>query len=282
MTTDEHSPTGFPTTLVIGGTGKSGRRVAARLAGRGVAVRTASRSSRPPFSWQDESTWAPALHGVGAAYLSYHPDIGLPQAAEQIGSFVELALAEGVGRLVLLSGRGSDAALRAERALQDSKAAWTVVRSSWFSQNFSEGFLTELVRGGRIAFPAGGVAEPFVDADDVADVVVAALTDDRHVHQVYELTGPSSLTFADVAAELTRAAGRPVRYEPISFEEFVDALSDSGVPAEAAAATASVFREILDGRNTGTTNGVQHALGRPAAGFTDYARAAAASGVWRA
>ncbi|MGH3681471.1 MAG: NmrA family transcriptional regulator [Natronosporangium sp.] len=282
MTTNSQTRTySVRTTLVIGGTGKGGRRVAARLSERGVPVRIGSRSSHPAFDWQDDSTWAPALREIDAAYLSYHPDIGLPRAAEQIGSFAQLAVANGTHRLVLLSGRGSDAALGAERALCDSGADWTIVRSSWFAQNFDEGFLTDLVRSGRLAFPAGEVAEPFIDAGDVAEVAAAALTEDRHVGQVYEVTGPRLLTFTDVAAELSRAIGRPVRYQPISFDEFADGLTSAGVPADAAAGTVSVFREILDGRNAHLTDGVHRALGRPAADFADYARAAAATGVWR-
>lgn len=144
-----------------------------------------------------------------------------------------------------------------------------------------EGFLTDLVRSGRLAFPAGEVAEPFIDAGDVAEVAAAALTEDRHVGQVYEVTGPRLLTFTDVAAELSRAIGRPVRYQPISFDEFADGLTSAGVPADAAAGTVSVFREILDGRNAHLTGGVHRALGRPAADFAEYARAAAATGVWR-
>lgn len=282
MTTNTHPPADVQrTTLVIGGTGQSGRRVAARLTERGWPVRIGSRSSHSTFDWQDESTWAPAVRGVDAAYLTYHPDIGLPNAAEQIGSFAELAIGHGARRLVLLSGRGSEAALRAERALCDSGADATIVRSSWYAQNFDEGFLTDLVRSGQLAFPAAEVAEPFIDAGDVADVAVAALTDDRHLGQVYEVTGPRLLTFADAAAELSRAVGRPVRYQPISFEEFADGLTSAGVPVDAAAGTVSVFREILDGRNARLTDGVQRALGRPAADFADYARAAAATGVWR-
>jgi uncharacterized protein YbjT (DUF2867 family) len=278
MTTNTQPDADTRTTLVVGGTGTSGRRVAARLTERGTPVRIGSRSSVPAFDWQDDSTWAPALRGVDAAYLTYHPDIGSPSAAEEIGSFAKLAVDHGARRLVLLSGRGSEAALRAERALRDSGADWTIVRSSWFAQNFDEGFLTDLLRSGQLAFPAAEVAEPFIDADDVADVAVAALTDDRHLGQVYEVTGPRLLTFPEAAAELSRAAGRPLRYQPISFDEYADGLTSAGVPVDAAAEIVSVFREILDGRNASLTDGVERALGRPATDFADYARAAAA---WR-
>ncbi len=258
----------------------SGRRVAQRLTGHGMVVRIGSRSAEPPFDWGNEATWAPALQGATSAYLTYHPDIGFPSAAEKVGAFVGLALHRGVRRLVLLSGRGSQGALRAEQALRESGADWTIVRSSWFAQNFDEGFMTDQIRSGVLAFPAAAVAEPFIDADDVADVAAAALTDDRHIGQVYELGGPRLLTFADVAEEISRAAGRTVRYAPISFEDFAHSLTDAGVPADFVAETVAVFQTILDGRNANTTDGVQRALGRPPRDFTAYARTAAATGVW--
>jgi uncharacterized protein YbjT (DUF2867 family) len=279
--TNSHPPAGGgptnsgPVTLVVGGTGQSGSRVAARLSERGVPVRIATRSSRPRFDWQDDSTWEPALDGVAAAFLSYHPDIGFPSAAEHIGSFARQAVAHGAGRLVLLSGRGSHNALAAERALRESGADWTIVRCSWFAQNFTEGFLTDLLRRGELAFPAGQVAEPFIDADDVAEVAVAALLEDRHIGQVYEVSGPRLLTFADAAAELSAAVGRPLRYRPITFDQFADALIQAEVPAEAVAGTVTVLQEILDGRNAHLADGVQRALGRQPADFADYARAVA-------
>jgi uncharacterized protein YbjT (DUF2867 family) len=283
--TNSHPPAGGgptnsgPVTLVVGGTGQSGSRVAARLSGRGVPVRIAARSTRPRFDWQDDTTWAPALDGVTAAFLSYHPDIGDPRAAGHIGSFARQAVAHGAGRLVLLSGRGSHNALAAERALRESGADWTIVRCSWFAQNFTEGFLTDLLSRGELEFPAGQVAEPFIDADDVAEVAVAALLEDRHIGQVYEVSGPRLLTFADAAAELSAAVGRPLRYRPITFDRFADALSRAGAPPEAVAGTVAVLQEILDGRNAHLADGVQRALGRPPADFSEYARAVARTAV---
>jgi uncharacterized protein YbjT (DUF2867 family) len=267
-------------TLVVGGTGKTGRRVARRLRTRGLPVRIGSRSGEPPFDWEDQATWAPALRDVGSAYLTYYPDVAFPGAAARIGSLAEQAVASGVRRLVLLSGRGEEGALLAEQALRDSGADWTIVRSSWFSQNFSEGFLLEQVRGGVIAMPAGDVAEPFIDAEDIADVVAAALTDDRHVGQLYEVTGPRLLTFAEAVAEIARACGREVRYLPVTAEQFLSALAEQGMPREDATVLTEVFSTVLDGRNAYLTDGVRRALGREPRDFTDYVRDAAAGGAW--
>ena len=154
------------TTLVLGATGKTGRRVAERLTTRGLPVRLASRSGATPFDWEDRRTWAPALHNVKAVYLVYYPDLSIPQAAETVRSFARLAVESGVERLVLLSGRGEEGALASEQAVKESGAEWTIVRASWFFQNFSEGYLLEPVIGGEVVFPAGNVTEPFIDCDE--------------------------------------------------------------------------------------------------------------------
>ncbi len=266
--------------LVVGGTGKTGRRVAERLAARGVPVRIGSRSATPAFDWEDPSGWAAALDGAGAVYITYYPDLAAPGAPEAIRALVDQALTQSVRRLVLLSGRGEEEAQRAEQVLQDSGADWTIVRASWFSQNFSESVLLEGVLAGEIVLPADEIGEPFIDADDIADVVVAALTGDGHVGQLYEVTGPRLLTFAEATAEIARAAGRPVRYTRVPAPDFAAALAEQGSPAEVTGLLLYLFTTVLDGRNASLADGVQRALGRPPKDFADYARDAAASGAW--
>jgi uncharacterized protein YbjT (DUF2867 family) len=266
--------------LVLGGTGKSGRRVADRLHRLGCAVRIGSRRADPPFDWDDRSTWPRALDGVASAYVSYYPDLTFPGAVDTIGEFARSAAAGGVRHLVLLSGRGEEEARRAEDAVRNAGVDWTVIRASWFAQNFTEHFLLQPVLEGAIAFPAGDVAEPFVDVDDVADIAAAALTEQGHAGQVYEVTGPRLLTFADVADVLTRTTGRRVSYVAVTPEEYAAAAVDQGLPAEEAGPLAELFSRVLDGRNAHLEDGVQRALGRPARDFVDYAVAAAASGVW--
>ena len=267
-------------TLVLGGTGKTGRRVVQRLMARGVPTRIGSRSGEPRFDWEDRSTWAPVLEGVGSAYVSYYPDLALPGAVETVGSFAELAVESGVPRLVLFAGRGEPEAEKAEQAVRESGAELTIVRSTWFAQNFSEDYWVEGIRGGEVALPAGDVPEPFVDADDIADVAVAALTDDRHIGELYELTGPRLLTFADAVDEIAEAVGRDIHYVPISLEEFAAAAAAQDVPAEMVELLTRLFGEVLDGRNAHLMDGVQRALGREPRGFNEYARDAAATGVW--
>jgi uncharacterized protein YbjT (DUF2867 family) len=272
------------TILVLGGTGKTGRRVVQRLQAAGRPVRVGTPSATPPFDWDDQSTWAPALEGVGSVYVTYYPDVAIPGAAAAIGAFAELAVATGVRRLVLLSGRGEQGARRSEQALQQSGADWTIVRSAFMAQNFNESFFLEPVRAGEVAFLADpGLAEPFIDADDIADVAVAALTGDGHVGQLYEVTGPRLLGWAQAVAEIAAAAGRPIRYVPVSLEEYAALLVENQVPADDVKMLTGVFSEIagvLDGRNAYLSDGVQRALGRPPRDFADFVRDAAATGVW--
>ncbi len=267
-------------TLVLGGTGKTGRRVAKRLQERGIPVRIASRSATPAFDWNDRTTWQAALDGVTAAYITYAPDLAIPGATEAIRAFVAKAVELGVRRLVLLSGRGEEEAQLCERIVQDAGVEWTVVRASWFNQNFSEGEFLGMVLDGAIALPAADIPEPFVDVNDIADVAVAALTEDGHNGEIYEVTGPRMLTFTEVAREISRAAGREVQFVQIPKEAFAAAITDSGAPQEIAWLLNYLFDTVLDGRNAHLCDGVQRALGREPIEFAEYARRTAASGVW--
>ncbi|NMG37631.1 NAD(P)H-binding protein [Chelativorans sp. ZYF759] len=270
------------TVLVIGGRGKTGARVADRLEAKGVDVRLASRASSPAFNWTDRSTWPAAIAGARAAYIVYYPDLATPGAVEAIRDFSALAIEHGMKRLVLLSGRGEPEAQAAEEELMRSGADWTVVRASWFAQNFSESLLAPGITAGEVHFAADKVLEPFIDADDIADVAVAALTEPGHEGKLYEVTGPRLMTFADAVEEIASATGRPVTYTPLSADAYLDAARGAGVPEDLLAVLELLIREVLDGRNEHLADGVQQALGRPPRDFAEFARKAAADGLWEA
>jgi uncharacterized protein YbjT (DUF2867 family) len=267
-------------TLVLGGTGKTGRRVAARLQDLGRRTRIGSRSGNPPFDWDDQSTWPIALLDVTAVYVAFAPDLAVPGATETIRRFTKLAVECGVQRLVLLSGRGEEEARACERIVQEAGVRWTIVRAGWFAQNFSEGEFLGMVKEGTIALPAGGIPEPFVDVDDIADVAVAALTEEGHEYEVYEVTGPRLMTFTDVANAISQATGREVEFLQIPREAFNQAVLETGVPDEYAWLLNYLFETVLDGRNAYLCDGVQRALGRAPKDFADFARRAAESGIW--
>lgn len=271
-----------PAFLVIGGTGKTGRRVSSRLNERGLTVRIGSRSGEPAFDWDRPAGWPAVLEGVTTAYVTYYPDLAVPGADQAIATLAELALAQGVKRLVLLSGRGEKGAEAGERALQNSGVDWTIIRASWFHQNFSENFLLDPVLAGEVSLPVDSVQEPFIDAEDIAEIAVAALTDDRHSKKLYEVTGPRLLTFAEAVSEIAEASGRDIHYRAISHNDFLAGLKSSDVPPELIALLDGLFSEVLDGRNESLADGVQQALGRPPRDFREYVQETAATGVWDA
>ncbi|WP_282794952.1 NmrA family transcriptional regulator [Streptomyces sp. CC224B] len=276
MTTNKH------TTLVLGGTGRVGRRVTKRLTERGVNVRVGSRTGEPPFDWEDPTTWSRAVAGVKSAYLMYYPEVEWPGAGDAIGTVARLAVDAGVERLVLLSARNQDEAIRCEQAVTGLPVEWTIVAPASFNQNFDEGVFLEPLRQGVLALPAGDNADPFVDADDIADVVVAALTENHHVGEHYELTGPRLWTFAEGVAEIARATGRELRYQPITRDEFADAIVADGAPRAFADPLATLISEFFDGRNSSLADGVERALNRKPRDFADWVAEIAPTGVWNA
>lgn len=275
----QSSPNGL--TLVIGGTGKTGKRVADRLAEKGQSVRIGSRSSLPAFDWDNEAGWDAALDGVSSIYITYSPDLAMPGATDAISALTGRAKLRGVKRLVLLSGRGEKEAQACEQIVKDSGLEWTVVRASWFNQNFSEGAFIDMVLGGAITLPAGATPEPYVDVDDIADVAVAALSEDGHHGEIYEVTGPRLMTMEDIAQDLSAATGREIAFVDVPHDAFLDELTKSGAPKDVVWMLDYLFSTVLDGRNAHLTDGVERALGRPPKDFADYARDVAATGVWR-
>lgn len=267
--------------LVLGATGKTGRRIAANIEAQGIPVRHGSRSAAPSFDWSNEATWDACLEGVESVYINYAPDLAMPGATDSIQAFVDNAKRSGVERLVLLSGRGEEEAQACERIVQASGINWTIVRASWFNQNFSEGAFVELVQAGQITLPGVDTPEPFVDVDDISEVAAAALTQPGHVGEVYEVTGPRMLTLADVAAEISNATGRMISYEAVPHEAFVKGISESGAPRDVVWMLDYLFATVLDGRNAYVTDGVERALGRPPKDFFEFAKEMAATDVWR-
>ncbi|RUM27537.1 NmrA family transcriptional regulator [Rhizobium vallis] len=268
--------------VLVGGSGKTGGRIMKRLEKRGLTVRAASRSSVRSFDWEDRSTWRGALEGASSAYVAFQPDLSVAWAADAIGALAKVGRECGLDHIVLLSGRGEEGARHSEAALKASGIDTTILRASWFCQNFSEGAFVEQILAGRLQLPAGEISEPFIDADDIADAAVAALTDPSHRNKTYELTGPRALTFRQAVAEIAQAAGRPIEYEQVSMAEFTGGLAAAGLPQGLIDLLEELFGQVLDGRNSNTMRGVADILGRPATDFSQYARETAATGLWSA
>jgi uncharacterized protein YbjT (DUF2867 family) len=266
--------------LIIGKNGKTGLRVNQRLQALGYTTLGVSRSTDPSFDWEDPASWRNAIEGTRAAYVTYQPDLAVPGAESTIRDFVRVAADSGLEHIVLLSGRGEEGAQRAENIVKSSGLSWNIVRASWFAQNFSESFMLEGILSGELVLPAGDVVEPFIDVDDIADVVVAALTHSHHHNKLFEVTGPRALTFAQCVDEISAAIGRPLKYTSVPVEDYISALNEQGVPQDLQWLLRELFTEVLDGRNSHVMSGVEQALGRPATDFKSYLAKAVVSGVW--
>ncbi|MFJ5679133.1 NAD(P)H-binding protein [Streptomyces sp. NPDC093097] len=273
------------TTLVLAATGKTGRRIAARLRLRGTPVRAASRSSRTRFDWSDPGSWDAALRDIAVAYVV------APRVPGLVHEFVARAEAARVQRLVLLSGRGADTwgdsafgldMRSAEDAVRGSALEWTVLRPSNFAQNFDEDVFHAPLVAGELALPAGAVPEPFIDVEDVADAAAAVLTETgRHAGRVYELTGPRALTFGEAVELISRASGRPLSYRQISSAAYAATLVEQGLSEDDAHHVAEMFVLMERGLMSTTTDDLVTVLGRAPRTFEDYAVRAAAAGAWR-
>ncbi|WP_309053156.1 NAD(P)H-binding protein [Streptomyces sp.] len=280
---DDHSDT---TVLVLGGTGKTGRRLVPLLKDHGARVRAASRRGPVRFDWDDPNTWEPALDGADAVYLVDAQDRpGQWDAEASIRAFAGLAVDRGVRRMVLLQARvteqvGGKSLIAGERGVRECGAEWTVLRPNWFFQNFDEGVFLDCVLAGELPLPAGDGLEPFVDADDVAAVAAAALLEDGHAGRTYELSGPRALTFGQVIDTIAHATGRDVRYHPVTHQEYVDELLCYDVAADYALFLADLAAQIRDSKNAEPTDDVRRVLGREPRDFDDFVKDAVARGVW--
>jgi uncharacterized protein YbjT (DUF2867 family) len=267
--------------LIVGANGKTGARVKNQLDAAGVSTLGVSRSTTPAFDWTNNENWAEVLEAVNAAYLTYHPDLSVPEAEGHIRLFCELAKQAGVEHVVLLSGRGEEGATNAEEALKNSGLNWNIVQASWFAQNFSESFMLDSILDGQMVMPEGTASEPFIDIDDIADVVVASIMEPGLHNRLFEVTGPRLLSFADCAAEISAASGHEVELLEVPMETYIQSLRDQQLPEELIAILRELFGDLFDGRNTYIAKGVEQALGRPATDFKDYVKKATATGAWK-
>ena len=267
--------------LILGGNGKTGRRVAQLLNNvNEVEVRLGSRSENPSFDWEKPETWLEAIKGIDTAYITFQPDLAIPTAPETIRQFTALAAQNGVEKMVLLSGRGEKEAQICEEIVKSTAQKWTIVRASWFNQNFSESIFLEPILAGFVALPKADIPEPFTDADDIAAVVTEALLNDKHNGKTYELTGPRLLTFEQATAEIAEITGREIVFQSLSLEQYINMLRQYQVPEDVIWLVNYLFSEVLDGRNSTVTNDIEKVLGRKATDSNDYVLKTAQTGIW--
>jgi uncharacterized protein YbjT (DUF2867 family) len=267
--------------LVLGANGKTGRRVVERLKKvTDVEVRLGSRTEKTPFDWENPESWTAVIKDIDSVYITFQPDLAIPSAEDTIRRFTKFAVQNGVQKMVLLSGRGEKEAQVCEEIVKATAKHWTIVRASWFNQNFSESFFLEPILSGVVALPRAETLEPFTDADDIADVVVESLLYDIHNGQTYELTGPQLLTFKQAVAEIARATNRNITFQALTLEQYNQMLQEYQLPEDYIWLVNYLFEQVLDGRNSSITNDIEKVLGRKPKDFTTYAQLTSKTGIW--
>ncbi|GAB5408323.1 MAG: NAD(P)H-binding protein [Balneolaceae bacterium] len=269
--------------LVIGGTGKTGRRVVEKLQTKGKNVRVASRSSSTVFDWDDPETFEPTLQGADNVYIVFYPDLAVPGALEAITKLTEAAKKSGVKKLVLLSGKGEAEAEKCEEIVANSGLDYTLVRASWFNQNFSESFFLEPVVNGVVATPMPDALIPFVDADDIAEVATEALINDDLNGQTVAVTGSEVLSMAEAVKIIAEATDRNIQYIPVRLDQYTSQMRSAGLPETYIWLFEYLFSVVLTNpSNQEVSDDLERVLGRKPKTFRQFAEEIAETGIWEA
>ncbi|CAL2079004.1 NAD(P)H-binding protein [Tenacibaculum sp. 190524A05c] len=267
--------------LVIGGTGKTGRRVVEQLKNKGIEPRIGARSAATAFDWNDKSTWEKTLEGIERMYVTYYPDLAVPGAKEAVESLTYLAKELGVKKMVLLSGKGEAEAEACEAIVANSGLDYTIVRASWFNQNWSESFFLDSILSGDVALPMSDILIPFVDANDIAEVASEVLMNDNYNGQIVEVTGPELITFKDVVSTIGLATHKKFNFHEITLEQYLDGMRKAQIPADVVWLIEYLFSNVLTNPNNQLiSTDIEKVLGRKAKTFTEYAVETAKTGVW--
>lgn len=267
--------------LVIGGTGKTGRRVVEQLKKNGIESRVGSRNGSPSFDWDNKDTWINSLHGIERMYVTYYPDLAVPGAKEAIESLTYLAKELGVKKMVLLSGKGEAEAEACENIVINSGINYSIVRASWFNQNWSESFFLDLIISGEVALPMADVLIPFVDANDIAEVAAKVLLDDAYNGEIIEVTGPELITFKDIISIISKVSDRQLNFYEIKLEQYIDGMKQVQMPSDVVWLIEYLFSHVLTNpKNQLVVNDIERVLGRKAKPFAEYAQETAKTGVW--
>lgn len=267
--------------LVIGGTGKTGRRVVEQLKNKGIEPRIGSRNSSPSFDWDNKDTWVDSLNGIEKMYVTYYPDLAVPGAKEAIESLTHLAIELGVKKIVLLSGKGETEAEACEKIVMDSGINYTIVRASWFNQNWSESFFLEPILSGEVALPMSDVLIPFVDANDIAEIAATVLLDDTYNGEIIEVTGPELITFKDIVNIISKTSNRKLNFYDITLEQYIEGMKQMQVPNDVVWLIEYLFSHVLTNPNNQlVVNDIVRVLGRKAKTFLEYAQETAETGIW--
>jgi ergot alkaloid biosynthesis protein len=263
--------------LVTGGTGKTGRAVVAGLTKRGIACRIAARTPSEAavrFDWMDSDTYPKALAGIDAVYLV--APVGVLDPVPSMSDFISRAISGGVRRFVLLSSSAisidGPAMGQVHRILADTAPEWVVLQPSWFMQNFSEGHHGETIRKeSKIYAATGEAAVAFIDADDIGEVGAACLASETALNDGVVLTGPSGLSYDEVAKLISSVAGREIAHVKLDPAELAKRLTAFGLAADYSEFLSKLDAHLASGCEARTTNAVQELTGRKPRSFAEFA-----------
>ncbi|GIO34567.1 MULTISPECIES: NmrA family NAD(P)-binding protein [Paenibacillus] len=274
--------------LITGASGKTGSRIAKRLTDLGYAIRTAGRGKSLPnganehviFDWFDESTHEAALKDVDKLYLV--GPIAVMDPSEIVMPFLERALKTGVRRIVLLGSASipeeGPVFGKIHRAIRELAPEWAVLRPSYFMQNFVDSHGAQILNDGTIVSATGSGRVGFVDADDIAEVGVRALTDKQPHNTDHIITGPDSLTYAEAGDIIGAAAGRTIRHVNVPTQELANRFMAFGMPQDYARFLAGMDEDIrLYGKEDLVTDTVERITGRPPKSLKKFAEEHAAN-----
>ncbi|KXX66859.1 SDR family oxidoreductase [Flammeovirga sp. SJP92] len=267
--------------LVIGGTGKTGRRVVTQLENKGITPRIGSRTAPIPFEWSNPSNWTEVLSGIEKMYVTYYPDLAVPGAKEAIETLTKIAKETGVQKMVLMSGKGEAEAEACEQIVMHSGLDYTIVRASWLNQNWSESFFLDPILSDVIALPMSEVLIPFVDAEDIAEVATTALLDEHYNGQIIEVTGPELLTFKDIVQTIGKVSNRDLIFHEITLDQYVEGMKQIQLPNDVIWLIEYLFSHVLTNpKNQIVSRDVEKVLGRKARSFSAFAEETVKTGVW--
>ncbi|TGL21748.1 NmrA family transcriptional regulator [Leptospira yanagawae] len=269
-----------PLTLILGSSGKTGSRIVNKLNQLNYPLRLGGRKTIPAFDWEKSEGWDEVIQGIDQIYISYQPDLAHPNSIHHIQKLIELSKKNNVKRLVLLSGRGEPEAVACEKLVENSGLEWTILRSSWFSQNFSEGMFLGQILERNVIFPKLKSTEPFVDLEDLTDLAVDALVKNVHIGKKYELTGPTLLSFQDAFGQIAKELNETISYEEIPLDAYITMLNEYGLDQETIWLIRYLFETVLDGRNESVVDDFEKVMGKKPKDFTNYVKVTAKSGIW--
>ncbi len=273
--------------LVLGGTGKTGSRLAATLAKLGLNVRTAARHRADVhFDWDDPTTHRPALQGIDRLYLV--PPVMRVDFADPVAAFLDLAETAGVRHVTYVSAYGTISRWRGAAAIGQAPAqvalraveldligrgamTHSILRPAWFMQNFSETFLKPV--DGLITVPTANGSEAFIDVSDIAAAAAETLASpDAHADAAYALTGPEAITVSEAAEIIAEVTGKPMKHYDIDRDMWIQGAVAAGVPAEYGEMLRILTETIASGKGSRPTDNVETVTGAPPIRFADFAR----------